>query len=152
MSAARRSLATLQPTAPAAAPPMPTRAPEPRSPEVGTPDLQTPEVRTTKVRSTGVRRSHQAERAPVTRAEASAPVAGLPKYKRLDRKEALIWPDQLTQLSLVTQRLNRARGGAGERITDNTLIRVAIALLLSRAGDLAGITEEDLRRSLRLPD
>jgi hypothetical protein len=48
--------------------------------------------------------------------------------------------------------LNRNRGGAGERITQNTLIRVAVALLLSRTGDLAGTTEEELRRSVGLPD
>ena len=48
--------------------------------------------------------------------------------------------------------LNRNRGGAGERITTNTLIRVAAALLLSRSQDLAGTTEEELRRSLGLPD
>ena len=48
--------------------------------------------------------------------------------------------------------LNRTRGGAGERITTNTLIRVAVALLLSRSQDLAGTTEEELRRSLGLPD
>jgi hypothetical protein len=38
---------------------------------------------------------------------------------------------------------------AGERITMNTLIRVAVALLLSRARDLKGVNEEELRRSLR---
>lgn len=46
--------------------------------------------------------------------------------------------------------LNRARGGAGERITENTLIRVAISLLLSRASELRGTTEEELRQSLGL--
>ena len=77
---------------------------------------------------------------------------GLPKYLRLERKELLIWPDQITNLSILARVLNRNRGGAGERITTNTLIRVAASLLLSRSQDLAGTTEEELRRSLGLPD
>jgi hypothetical protein len=48
--------------------------------------------------------------------------------------------------------LNRGRGGQGERITANTLIRVAVAVLLSRSQELAGATEEELRRSLGLPE
>jgi hypothetical protein len=54
-------------------------------------------------------------------------------------------------MSILARVLNRNRGGAGERITTNTLIRVAVALLLSRSQDLAGTTEEELRRSLGLP-
>jgi hypothetical protein len=46
--------------------------------------------------------------------------------------------------------LNRRRGGEGERITENTLIRVAVALLLSRSADLTGTTEDGLRKSLGL--
>jgi hypothetical protein len=76
-----------------------------------------------------------------------AQVPGLPKYLRLERKELLIWPDQITDLSILARVLNRNRGGAGERITTNTLIRVAVALLLSRSQDLAGTTEEELHRS-----
>ena len=147
MSAARKrgSLAGLMPDA-ITAPPMPAapespagrdapavaaavasasrkaRAPRSRSTEVRTPNVRTPEVRT----------------------------PGLPKYKRLERKEVLLWPDQLGELSVVRRALNRRRAGAGERLTENTLIRVAVALLLSRAGDLAGVTEDDLRRSLGL--
>jgi len=34
--------------------------------------------------------------------------------------------------------------------TTNTLLRVAVALLLSRARDLKGTTEEELRESLGL--
>ncbi|MGH3223058.1 MAG: hypothetical protein ACRDPY_30945 [Streptosporangiaceae bacterium] len=44
--------------------------------------------------------------------------------------------------------LNRQRGGEGERITENTLIRVAVDLLLARAGDLRGGTEDELRDSV----
>jgi hypothetical protein len=77
---------------------------------------------------------------------------GLPKYLRLERKELLIWPGQITRLSLLARVLNRNRGGQGERITQNTLIRVAVALLLSRSQELAGATEDELKRSLGLLD
>jgi hypothetical protein len=87
--------------------------------------------------------------APAPRPPAEIP--GLPKYLRLERKELLIWPDQITKLSILARVLNRNRRGAGERITTNTLIRVAVALLLSRSQDLVGTTEEELRRSLGLP-
>jgi hypothetical protein len=104
-------------------------------------EAQTPEA----VHSKGVRQAGAPEPRP------PAEVSGLPKYLRLERKELLIWPDQITQLSILARVLNRSRGGAGERITTNTLIRVAVALLLSRSEDLAGTTEEELHRSLGLP-
>jgi len=63
-----------------------------------------------------------------------------------------MWPDQITNLSILARVLNKNRGGAGERITVNTLIRVATALLLSRSQELEGTTEEELRRSLGLPE
>ena len=49
--------------------------------------------------------------------------------------------DQYGQLSDLSRSLNRLRAGNGERITENTLIRVAIDHLLSRETDLAGTTE-----------
>jgi hypothetical protein len=153
----RGSLAGLQP-APAAVPPLPARPPAPAPPEVPTPVQQTPEVRTPEVQSPAVTKPGGSPRgrrprgqAPVQQTpEVQAP--GLPKYLRLERKELLIWPDQITNLSILARVLNRNRGGAGERITTNTLIRVAVALLLSRSQDLEGTTEDELRRSLGLPD
>ena len=146
-SGKRGSLAGLQP-APAAAPPLPSRPAAPPPAEVQTPVQQTPEVRTPEVQTPEVvepRSRRRPRPAPV-------PSAGLPKYLRLERKELLIWPDQITSLSVLARVLNRTRGGTGERITTNTLIRVAVALLLSRSKDLSGATEEELRRSLGLPD
>jgi hypothetical protein len=150
----RGSLAGLQP-APVAAPPLPVRpvappaevqAPEQQTPEVRTPEVQTPEAAEPRSR----RRTRGQLAAPAQRPAAPGP--GLPKYLRLERKELLVWPDQITSLSILARVLNRTRGGAGERITTNTLIRVAVALRLSRSQDLAGTTEEELRRSLGLPD
>ena len=147
----RGSLAGLQP-APAAVPPLPVR-PAALPAEVQTPVQQSPEVRSPEVQ-TPAAAEPRARRRPRGQpaARIPAPVPGLPKYLRLERKELLIWPDQVTNLSILARVLNRTRGGAGERITTNTLIRVAASLLLSRSQDLAGTTEEELRRSLGLPD
>lgn len=133
MSPAKRgSLAGLQPV-PAAPPPLParpaaspadTQTPEQRTPEVRSSEVQTPEA----VRPKGVRQAAAPEPRP------PAEVPGLPKYLRLERKELLIWPDQITKLSILARVLNRNRRGAGERITTNTLIRVAVALLLRPGG------------------
>lgn len=78
--------------------------------------------------------------------------AGLPRYLQLTRKEARIRKDQANQLAEQVRRLNQARvyreGTVGERITDNTLIRVAVDLLLARVDSLSGSTEEELRNSV----
>ena len=75
-----------------------------------------------------------------------------PKFLRLQRKDTLIWPEQLERLTVLQRALNRKRPrGQGERITENTLIRLAIDLLLSRQAELAGASEDELRRSV-LPD
>ncbi|MGZ3382980.1 MAG: hypothetical protein ACXVBB_22350 [Isosphaeraceae bacterium] len=72
-----------------------------------------------------------------------------PKYRTLERKEALLRDDQIEQLTELRRRLNRARGrGVGERITENTIIRVAIDLLLDHADKLHGVTEDELRNSV----
>jgi len=152
----RASLAGLQP-APAAVPPLPARPAAPPPAEVQTPVQQTPEVQSTEVQTPeapepGPGRGRPLGPPPGPERRPPAEVPGLPKYLRLERKELLIWPDQITKLSILARVLNRNRGGAGERITTNTLIRVAAALLLSRSQDLAGTTEEELRRSLGLPD
>lgn len=71
------------------------------------------------------------------------------------RKESRLRQDQADELSRAVRRLNQARRGSdggisGERITDNTLIRVAVDLLLTRADQLRGRTEDELRKSLSL--
>jgi hypothetical protein len=77
---------------------------------------------------------------------------GLPRYLQLTRKEARIRKDQANQLAEQVRRLNQARvyreGTVGERITDNTLIRVAVDLLLARVDSLSGSTEDELRNSV----
>ncbi|MDZ7966427.1 MAG: hypothetical protein RM368_15865 [Nostoc sp. DedSLP03] len=75
----------------------------------------------------------------------------LPKYLKLERKETRLRQDQIDALTDLTRKLNRTKQvKGGERLTDNTLIRVAVDLLLSKASELQGTTEDELRSSLNL--
>ena len=75
-------------------------------------------------------KGERAEEAPP--AQASPPgERPLPPYLTYVRKECRLRPDQLDALTALARRLNRARKGRGERITENTLIRFALDRLLS---------------------
>lgn len=79
-------------------------------------------------------------------------VAEGPRYLQLTRKEVRFRDDHLEALDKLARRLQRARRGhPGERITENTLVRVAVAALLQRADDLTGRTEAELLESLLAP-
>lgn len=72
-----------------------------------------------------------------------------PYFRRMARKEARVREDQYVALSRLVKVLSRRRVvRRGPRLTENTLIRVAIDLLLERADRLAGDTEADLRASV----
>lgn len=58
-----------------------------------------------------------------------------PKYLTYVRKECRLRPDQLDALTALARKLNRERKG-GERITENTLIRWAVDLLLNQASHI----------------
>lgn len=73
-----------------------------------------------------------------------------PKYLRLQRKEARLREDQLLQLTALARRMSREKRGKEERITENTLLRVAVDLLLAREDDLRGETEEEMQSALGL--
>lgn len=95
-------------------------------------------------------------KAPAAR-QTTVPAAGRkevadvgPRYLTLMRKESRITQSQADQLSSLVRSLNMSRRGKGERITDNTLIRVAIGLLLERREELGGTTEVELFQSLGL--
>lgn len=113
-------------TAEAARPPRQDPAPEPTrhtGPALAVPDSQSPEV---------------------------------PKYLQLMRREARMHSRQVSELSDLTRALNEARrrggrSGVGERITDNTLVRIAVDLLLQDPQRLRGTTEDELRASVGLP-
>lgn len=71
-----------------------------------------------------------------------------PLYRRLARKEARVREDQYVALSRLVRVLARRRTDrSGPRLTENTLIRIAIDLLLARANRLAGNTEDEIRAS-----
>ncbi len=72
----------------------------------------------------------------------------VPPYARLTRKEARVREDQYAALSALARELMRQRPRRVERITENTLIRVAIDMLLGHRERLCGATEVELRQSV----
>ena len=71
-----------------------------------------------------------------------------PMFAQLTRKDARIRDDQVTALAALADTLMRRRRFKAERITENTLIRIAIDLLLLHADRLRGSTENELRNSV----
>lgn len=74
------------------------------------------------------------------------------RFEDFVRKEARFRPDQLAALTEHARALNRAKGPAGDRITENTLIRVAVDLLLAEPGRLNGRSEDELLDSVKTHD
>lgn len=89
-----------------------------------------------------------AQRTPTRPQRKPTPVAR-PRFDDYERKETRLAAEQLDQLAKRSRQLNRTRKREGERITENTLIRIAVDLLLSRP-ELAGKTEAELRKSVGL--
>lgn len=81
-------------------------------------------------------------------AEAPAQDRVVPKFARLTRKDTRIRADQDAALTALAKSLMRRRAVKTERITENTLIRVAIDLLFAHADALRGSTEDELRKSV----
>lgn len=73
-----------------------------------------------------------------------------PLYLDLERKEARLRTGQYLELTAAARRLNRAKRDQGEIITANTLIRVAVDILLEHVDELHGSTEAELRQSVSL--
>jgi hypothetical protein len=71
-----------------------------------------------------------------------------PAYLEFVRKETRLRVDQLRELTEHARRLNRAKNAGGPRITENTLIRIAVDLLLADIDRADGSSEERIRRSL----
>lgn len=70
-------------------------------------------------------------------------------YRHLVRKETRLREDQQNQLTVHARRLNRAKAAGTPRITDNTLIRVAVDLLLARVERASGDDEAAILGSLK---
>ena len=87
-----------------------------------------------------------------SRNEAMSPAPRVPKYLALERKEARLRGDQVDSLASLARRVNRQKPlRGGERITENTLIRVAVDWLISQEEYVGGSTEEEIRRGLSVP-
>lgn len=92
-----------------------------------------------------------ATKARVSTEEAVRPAPTEPKFARLERKEVRLRDDQISDLAALVRQLMRARTVKSERITENTLIRVAVDLLLAHRDELRGATEPELRKSVTSP-
>ena len=88
--------------------------------------------------------------APVRKAASRAPkaVQAGTHWTEYERLEARLRDEQVEQLDTLVRRLNKRRGGVGERITKNSLLRIATDLLLERQDAMAGNTEDEIRASL----
>jgi len=76
-----------------------------------------------------------------------------PKYLALQRKEARLRGDQMDALASLARRMNRGKAKrGGERITENTLIRVAVDWLLGQDEPVGASSEEEIKRGLGVPD
>lgn len=73
----------------------------------------------------------------------------VPKYLTLERKEVRLPSEHIDELTRLVRRLNRQRKGKDERITENTLIRVAVSLLADFGERIEGNNENELLESLR---
>ena len=88
------------------------------------------------------------EKSPPGSAQVADPVVSA-TYLRFVRKDTRLRDDQLEALTAHARRLNRKRRSAGPRVTENTLIRVAVDLLLDRIERAAGDDEMALLKSVR---
>jgi hypothetical protein len=76
-------------------------------------------------------------------------ITKVPKYLSLERKEVRLPSEHIDELTRLVRRLNRQRKGKDERITENTLIRIAVSLLVDFGEQIKGNNEEELLYSLR---
>ncbi|MHA7220277.1 hypothetical protein ACX80L_15485 [Arthrobacter sp. MDT1-48-3] len=92
----------------------------------------------------------QPEKPAGERATAAEPKAAKkPSWEEMDRKEVRVYGDQVLALTTLRMKINKGKKGP-ERITDNTLIRTAIDLLLQHQDELGGVTENEIRASCGL--
>lgn len=119
-------------------------------PAVAEPDAPAREPEETPVTPAADAHADKPPRRSAPRREKPAPGSDRVHYASLVRKEARLRDDQVESLTLRARRLSRNKVGTDQRITDNTLIRVAVDLLLAREADLAGSSEAELRKSVGL--
>ncbi|MFE4613747.1 hypothetical protein ACFRK5_36205 [Streptomyces niveus] len=71
-----------------------------------------------------------------------------PKWRGLERKETRLHSDQVLDLAMLRKKISKQRKDRSEIITDNTLIRIAVDLLLLHQDKLRGDTEGELLHSV----
>ena len=123
----------------------PTVAPEterPRSAEQGEPAISMGAAETAQPSS------RVAPRIGKTSINSTPEDQATPAYLRFVRKETRLREDQQNQLTLHARRLNRAKKSQGTRITENSLIRVAVDLFLAQIDRAAGDDEDAIRKSM----
>ncbi|MFJ5851252.1 hypothetical protein [Streptomyces sp. NPDC092903] len=81
--------------------------------------------------------------------DSRTPAPDGPRWAALERKETRLRADQVQDLAALRRRVSAQRTKRSEIITDNTLIRIAVDLLLDQGERLAGDTEAELLRSAR---
>lgn len=149
--APKRSALSGSPLTPPSPPAPPAQVAEAPAPST-TPASAPAPSRSTPARKRTAGRRNQGPATKTTSVPAAAePATGGARWTELEAKTTRLRPDQRRDLTDLARRLTRAKAGAGERITDNTLIRVAVDLLLSQQDTLAGTTtEEEMRRKFGL--
>lgn len=75
-------------------------------------------------------------------------------HEQFQRKEARLRDDQIDWLEKQKRRLQKTNGYAGEFVTANTVLRLAIDHFKESGAwrKIEGSTEEEMRRSLGLPE
>lgn len=124
------------------------QAPWPPQPSID--EVPSPPASTAPVALVATDSSSKPVRRPSSRRSPAAPESERVHYSSLVRKEARLRDDQIESLTLRARKLSRNKAATDPRITDNTLIRVAVDLLLAREGDLDGTSEAELRKSIGL--
>lgn len=89
---------------------------------------------------------------PIIESQAASEPQPKPHYQTFVRKEARLTNYQLEQLTILARKLNRQRKVKGERITENTLIRVAVDLLLNNPQELDNLSFLEIPESHFVPD
>lgn len=86
---------------------------------------------------------------PIASGGLEVPAGGV-GYDKLKAKTLRFHESQSDALQALVRIVNEQRAVKKERITDNTLIRLAVELLLERKDELAGSNEAELAASLGL--
>ncbi|MGR3939071.1 hypothetical protein [Streptomyces sp. BRA346] len=85
---------------------------------------------------------------PPARRSSNLSEAAATARKQLSPKYVQLRGDQQIELDVLARELQAARAHKGERITANTVIRVAVDVILAHRERLVGDTEKELRSNL----